>query len=126
MKKPEREELKRLAEEATPGPWRTATWTTGIRGTEVMDKHHVRISCDMLEHNAEFSAAANPAAMQSLLAEFDLLEAQRDRLLSALKDVRSDLADDDDTSQEYLNWIDEVITEAESHLIAAEAAGGGK
>ena len=113
MKKPEREELKRLAEEATPGPWRTATWTTGIRGTEVMDKHHVRISCDMLEHNAEFSAAANPAAIQSLLAEFDRLEAQRDRLLSALKDVRSDLADDDDTSQEYLNWLDEAITEAE-------------
>ena len=60
-----------------------------------------------------FVVKCNPAAMQSLLAEFDRLEAQRDRLLSALKDVRSDLADDDDTSQEYLNWLDEAITEAE-------------
>lgn len=87
MNKSEREELKRLAEDATPGPWRTATWTTGIRGTEIMDKQHVRISCDMLEHNAGFSAAANPAAIQSLLAEFDRLEAQRDRLLCALKEA---------------------------------------
>ena len=113
MNKQSREELKRLAEAATPGPWRTAKWTTGIRGPEIMDKHHVRISCDMLEHNAEFSAAANPAAIQSLLAELDLMEAQRDLLLVALKGARADIRDGD-VSKMRLRLYDEAITEAES------------
>ena len=113
MNKKSRKELKRLAEAATPGPWRTATWTTGIRGTEVMDKHHVRISCDMLEHNAGFVAYANPAAIQSLLAYVDRLEAQRDLLLAALKGARADIRDGD-VSKICLRLYDEAITEAES------------
>ena len=117
MKKSEREELKRLAEAATPGPWRTATWTTGIRGTEVMDKHHVRISRDMLEHNAGFVAYANPAAIQSLLAYVDRLEAQRDRLLialSALHDTACKCDGWESFPSTALDAASAAITEAES------------
>ena len=119
MNKSEREELKRLAEAATPGKWSTdicqidKSWLKGRLQNCVVNPSGVVAIVSESDPDAAFIAAANPAAIQSLLAEFDRLEAQRDRLLSALKDVRSDLADDDDTSQEYLNWLDEAITEAE-------------
>lgn len=119
MNKSEREELKRLAEAATPGKWSTdicqidKSWLKGRLQNCVINPSGVVAVVSESDPDAAFIAAANPAAIQSLLAEFDRLEAQRDRLLSALKDVRSDLADDDDTSQEYLNWLDEAITEAE-------------
>jgi len=57
MNKQSREELKRLAKIAQIGAF----------------------------NSSMFRNSANPAAIQSLLAEFDRLEAQRDRLLSACK-----------------------------------------
>lgn len=68
------EELKRLAEAATPGPWDVAVWTCGVRGCEV--KRGIdRIGCDLHFPNAEFIAAANPAAVLELIAEMERLRA---------------------------------------------------
>ena len=83
MKKSEREELKRLAEEATPGPW-----------TAAISSNMVNMVCTTFEticetgkniDDALYISAANPAAILSLLAYVDRLEAQRDRLLNACK-----------------------------------------
>ena len=84
MKKSEREELKRLAEEATPGPW-----TAAIRS------NMVNVVCTTFEticetgkniDDALYIAAANPAAILELIR-------QRDELLAALKDAREMVSD---------------------------------
>ena len=78
------EELKRLAEAATPGPWFAAISSNM--------NNSVRVSmgtiCDTEKNidDAEFIAAANPAAILELIQ-------QRDELLAALKDAR-ELVDD--------------------------------
>ena len=78
MKKSEREELKRLAEEATPGPW-----------TAAISSNMVNMVCTTFEticetgkniDDALYIAAANPAAILELIR-------QRDELLAALKRI---------------------------------------
>ena len=75
------EELKRLAEAATPGPWaHGVTWIEHLGGI-VMLGNTARSKQDVA-----YVAAANPAAILELIR-------QRDELMAALKDAR-ELVDD--------------------------------
>ena len=87
------EELKRLAEAATPGPWNTSPGGCGIIGPDKqwlggMNDWVCEYSEEMTqsENNAAFIAAANPAAVLELIR-------QRDELLAALKDAREMVSD---------------------------------
>ena len=101
------EELKQLAEAATPGPWALAIWTTGNRCAEVMTAHNHRVVRDAYVNDSAYIAAANPAAVLELIVEVESLRAevkteralsfrdqvagleqQRDELLAALKESR--------------------------------------
>ena len=76
------EELKRLAEAATPGPW--SSHPNGYYGVH----SNTGTICSTGEKIADalYIAAANPAAILELIQ-------QRDELLAALKDAR-ELVDD--------------------------------
>ena len=76
------EELKRLAEAATPGPW--SSHPNGYYGVH----SNTGTICSTGEKIADalYIAAANPAAILELIR-------QRDELLAALKDAR-ELVDD--------------------------------
>lgn len=81
-------ELKRLAEAATPGPWK-ASFTkfsdvTAENGALIAKCARLD-SLTRLEANARYIAAANPAVILELLA-------QRDELLAALERTMSWLA----------------------------------
>lgn len=91
--------LKQLAELATPGPWEVANKRYGgvIRGGPVQDftngsaQSQIVMCCgaewmepDQLEQNAEFIAAANPAAVLALIAD---LERHQRMLLAACMDM---------------------------------------
>ena len=87
------EELKRLAEAATPGPWNTSPGGCGIIGPDKqwlggMNDWVCEYSEEMTqsENNAAFIAAANPAAVLELIR-------QRDELVEALKDAREMVSD---------------------------------
>ena len=72
------EELKRLADAATPGPWNIRPYVHGIGcGVDGMFQvcHHASA------RDAAYIAAANPAAMLELIR-------QRDELLASLKEAR--------------------------------------
>lgn len=63
-------ELKRLAEEATPGPWKAQHPNAGQRGSEVADASGLNQICaDLGPTHALYIAAANPAAVLSLIAD---------------------------------------------------------
>lgn len=107
------EELKRLAEAATPGPWNTSPGGCGIIGPDKqwlggMNDWVCEYSEEMTqsENNAAFIAAANPSAVLELIdyveylrgknrehfdactgcdEELKRVSKQRDELLSALK-----------------------------------------
>ena len=94
------DELRKLAEAATPGPWiedsenhpdDISIWAgpaddgqfLGNMGTD-----HVRqlgVTCDVERANARFIAAANPQTILALLDELGQCKAQRDGLLVAAK-----------------------------------------
>lgn len=97
------DELKRLAEAATPGQWRIRPYIPGIDcGVDGMFQvcHHASA------RDAAYIAAANPAAVLELIR-------QRDELLAALKEVR-DLGHNY-TQVSHRVWIiaDDAITNAE-------------
>lgn len=71
------EELKRLAEAATPGPWYDRAGV--LRGTGGGIRPIATIYNGL---NSEFIAAANPAAVLELIR-------QRDELLAAMKEIRT-------------------------------------
>ena len=78
------EELKRLAEAATPGQWSAAVSSNMNNAVHVS----MGIICDTGKNiaNSRYIAAANPAAILELIR-------QRDELMAALKDAR-ELVDD--------------------------------
>lgn len=101
------EELKRLAEAATPGPW--VSHPKGYCGAvcRADDQYNlVAVTYGQRRNNVlaneAYIAAANPAAIleliadrdewkrqaESIVSERDKLEVQRDELLVALKDAR--------------------------------------
>ena len=77
------EELKRLAEAATPGPWAKREYVSGI-GCGVDAKWNVALHAS--NDDAAYIAAANPVVVLELIR-------QRDELLSALKDAREMVED---------------------------------
>ena len=122
------EELKRLAEAATPGPWEIDDMLADITGIEVWSTDGML--CESIsEENARYIAAANPAAVLELIDIYygckDALEAvvnQRQELLAALKDAREMVEDWGAYAPEYmqdkydlqgdLDKLDAAITKA--------------
>lgn len=84
------EELKRLAEAATPGPWFAAISSNMNNSVHVS----MGIICDTGKNidDAAFIAAANPAAVLELIAEVERVTKQREELLAALKGARDSIA----------------------------------
>lgn len=69
------QELKRLAEGATPGPWSTrSAWRVidSVFGEGIA--HSNNLDDDVAAANARFIAAANPAVVLSLIARIEELE----------------------------------------------------
>ena len=105
------EELKRLAEAATPGPWYDRAGV--LRGTGGGIKPIATIYNGL---NSPYIAAANPAAILELIR-------QRDELLAALKDAREMVSDWAGYASPYfqekhdidgdLERLDAAITKAE-------------
>ena len=120
------EELKRMAAPlvkwGADSAWGNPDGTATVGYIDEDDNHDPIATVDVTIYDgfedeslgiAQFIAAANPAAIQSLLAYVDRLEAQRDLLLAALKGARADIRDGD-VSKICLRLYDEAITEAES------------
>lgn len=93
MTREEMQELKRLAQEATPGPWRVAgtdekpcpvVSSMDRMGYQIHSTLHVKSSDpDVWEHmhetycrDAAFIAAANPQAVLALIARIEELEGE--------------------------------------------------
>lgn len=79
------EELKLLAEAATPGPWTARNYIAGV-GCGVDSPlgdvcHHTTRAV------AEYIAAANPAAVLELIAEIERVTKQRDEMLTIGEDA---------------------------------------
>jgi len=89
------EELKRLAEEATPGPWQNgiddlegvvAPHNPGLGNVIcIPPKRNMYSSLERWPDNAAFIAAANPSAILALIAQNETLERERDTLAEALR-----------------------------------------
>lgn len=112
------EELKRLAEAATPGPWMHLfgdrlvydRLNDGCRGNSIVGVDYRYYSAKEAA-NLDYVAAANPAAVLELIR-------QRDELLVALKDAHQVLRDweayiPSSTIQEDLEMLGVVIANAE-------------
>lgn len=85
------EELKRLAEAATPGPWAAAISSNMVNG--VCATFETICETGKNIDDALYIAAANPAAVLELIAEIERVTKQRDELLEALKDAREMVSD---------------------------------
>jgi hypothetical protein len=97
--------LRKLAEAATPGPWRVSD--KSVRLTQ--DNYILVVSqdrwiglvmdnCELSEEDAAFIAAANPTAVIALLDEMDALRAKVKVLVEALSDAQNHL--------DYCGWGD--------------------
>lgn len=75
------EELKRLAEAATPGPWVLDELLADFYGFEVRTSTDGKVCADASEQDAAHIAAANPVVVLELIR-------QREELLASLKEVR--------------------------------------
>ena len=110
------EELKRLAEAATPGPWEYqkdskdfpvngyVTVRDCIYSVCVLPYEGIRAD-DRVTDNGRFIAAANPAAVLELIAEVDRLREDADDLTIALESSEKALKDsraNDYTAMGYL------------------------
>lgn len=80
MTRDEMQELKRLAESATPGPWHsrhhgvfTSSLIDAVCNVSLTTGHY-----ESENRNRDFIAAANPAVVLSLIARIEELEAERD------------------------------------------------
>lgn len=90
------EELKRLAEAATPGPWSTYMNTMQNVCIRKMNKggyEECEIARNAHHKNAAYIAAANPAAVLELIAE-------RDKLLARAEKAEQELA----AERKRLDW----------------------
>ncbi len=101
---PNKAELRRLAEAAYPGPWYVENGIDQVRDN--VDE----FVCETGEDepvNAAYIAAANPAAVLSLLDECDKAEAERDAALAELEALRIQVST---LTEWYSNALD-VISE---------------
>jgi len=100
------EELKRLAEAATPGPWEYDHGCIADNGKAIISEYFVRLdgddvsiaadiidpeSCRPSKSNAAYIAAANPAAVLELIAEIDRLRKANDRAQAEIRALEARL-----------------------------------
>lgn len=100
-------ELRRLAEAATPGPWRVQTGCSWRRiGTDSGDGDVLRPCTHPHDgwpdiaapvENLEYIAAANPKTTIALLDEIDRLKAENEAILAANRDC--------------IDWFNQIKTE---------------
>ena len=92
-------ELRRLAQAATPGPWKLLPVGDRAKRFAVADINFLSVltvvyECGTnfgavyLDGDAKFIAAANPAAISELLDRLEAAEKERDELRAELKEVR--------------------------------------
>ena len=118
----DREELRKLAEAATPGPWSTAAFQLVIDVAR-------RIDVGMCGHrdDAAFIAAANPAAVLGLLDQLDAAEAK----LAAVRELHSparwydEFCDDPSCEQEHVEINVADLYHAHPSWLACECCSGG-
>ncbi|HEJ2268217.1 TPA: ead/Ea22-like family protein [Pseudomonas aeruginosa] len=87
-------ELRRLAEEATPGPWgRDGLYihTTRKEGGTTYVETWNTLAGILRKENAEFVATANPKTVLALLDEIDRLKAENDALRGSLQAVEAEV-----------------------------------
>ncbi len=126
------EELKRLAEAATPGPWEYDHGCIAENGMAIISEYFVRLedddvsiaagisdpkTCRPSKSNAAYIAAANPAAVLELIR-------RHDELLAALKDAREMVEDWGAYAPEYMQDKYDLKGDLDK-LDAAIAKAGG-
>jgi len=81
MNNEELQQLKALAEAATPGPWERSGLGCGIVGLKASNGQWAFASDDSEQNwqNAGFTAAANPVAILALIAKVESLAADAER-----------------------------------------------
>ena len=79
------EELKRLAEAATPGPWAAAISSNMVN--RVCATFETICETGKNIDDALYIAAANPAAVLELIAEIERVTKQRDEMLTIGEDA---------------------------------------
>ena len=95
-------ELRRLAQAATPGPWKllpvgdkskcfAVADINFLSVLTVVDECGTSFGAVYLDGDAKFIAAANPSAISELLDRLEAAEKERGDLLSLLKEARSTL-----------------------------------
>ena len=125
------EELRRLAQAATPGPWKMVPVGDGRQKFAVADSEFLSILTVMDEggatfgtvyddDDARFIAAANPAAIFELLDRLEAAEKERDALRSKIAEMGR---------QEPVAWLHEtrrdsdVVTDAVKHVWGKAVVG---
>lgn len=124
--------LKAAAEKATPGPWRrTATIFNGITYGPFSLTNEKVLANVAEKANAEFIAAANPAAVLELIAALEAAEQQRDswrtlakqniaereKDIAALDEARQRIADLESKLAQSESWA----VSAQSHIASLES-----
>ena len=72
--------LRRLTQDATPGPWKMLPVGDGMQKVAVADSEFLSILTVTDDDDARFIAAANPAAITELLDRLEAAEKERDEL----------------------------------------------
>lgn len=91
----DREELKRLESEASPGPWKGGVWQTvwghgsGENTSAYVASETGDVADDLREHDAEFIVAARNA-LPSLLAELAEKDTEIERYRALIADLQAE------------------------------------
>ena len=129
----EREELRKLAEAATPGPWSLTDGDPAMNGQHWTIRRQgvagIRVSGFTYGSNgdAEFIAAANPAAVLGLLDQLDAAEAK----LAAVREIHSparwydEFCDDPSCEQEHVEIDVGDLYHAHPSWLVCECCSGG-
>jgi len=104
------EELKRLAEAATPGPWSTYMITMQNMCIRKMNKcgyEECEIARNVHHNNAAYIAAANPAAILELIAEVEALRDQVNGLTGTADRAQAEIRAMEDKLAAYARGVAE-------------------
>ncbi|ENF0103026.1 TPA: ead/Ea22-like family protein [Escherichia coli] len=117
--------LRQLAEEATPGPWRYLK-TTPFMDAEISAENHTRVvnllAGDVTAYNSEFIAAANPATVLALLDENLQLQRNKDSLEAVAVAMRDDMRDAREKLEAAENRNNEIEAYSKTTLEFRDAA----
>lgn len=127
-------ELRRLAEEATPGPWFVHDFSHDPAAQPPFNAQDVTVSCDhpatitvafmggglegsvgvrglaQARRDAEFISASNPQAILSLLTELEALRGVRDKALEeAIEVVRKALREGSSIDTNSTRWVSSIL-----------------